>query len=165
MARKVIGACGGSVRGKTIAVFGLAFKPNTDDVREAPSLSIIASLQDGGARVRAYDPQGTAQARALLEDVTFASTPYECVQDADALVIVTEWNEFRALDLARVRDLMRSPVLVDLRNIYRGKDVEDAGFVYASVGRPAACSAPDAAASEPRRRGAGLAQLAVSAAP
>ncbi len=169
MARKVVGACGGSVRGKTIAVFGLAFKPNTDDVREAPSLSIIMSLQDGGARVRAYDPQGTTQARALLEDVAFASSPYECVEDADALVIVTEWNEFRALDLPRIRDLMRNAVLVDLRNIYRCKDVQDAGFIYASVGRPTPWSAPNAAhsgaASEPRRRGGGLAQLAAAGAP
>ncbi|MBX6426550.1 MAG: UDP-glucose/GDP-mannose dehydrogenase family protein [Variibacter sp.] len=142
MARKVIGACGGSVRGKTIAVFGLTFKPNTDDVRDAPALAIITALQDGGARVRAYDPQGTQQARSCLENVVYTGGPYACAEGADALVIVTEWDAFRALDLKRVRRLMKAPVLVDLRNIYEPKDLLAAGFVYVSVGRPSA--APDA---------------------
>ena len=138
MARKVIAACGGSVRGKTVGVLGLTFKPNTDDMREAPSLSIIAALQDGGARIRAYDPEGMEQARALLPEVSFARDPYDCAEGADALVIVTEWDAFRALDLRRVRRIMKSPVLVDLRNIYRPDEMAKAGFAYVSVGRPSA---------------------------
>jgi UDPglucose 6-dehydrogenase len=136
MARKVVQACDGSVRGKTIAVLGLTFKPNTDDMREAPSLSIIAALQDGGATVRAYDPEGMEQARRMLEGVEYAEDPYACAEDADALVIVTEWDAFRALDLDRIKGAMRQPVLVDLRNIYRPADLAEAGFTYVSVGRP-----------------------------
>ncbi|HET9904187.1 MAG TPA: UDP-glucose/GDP-mannose dehydrogenase family protein [Xanthobacteraceae bacterium] len=136
MGRKVIRACGGSVRGKTIAVFGLTFKPNTDDVRDAPALAIITALQDCGGRIRAYDPKGVEQARQHLEDVDFADDPYACAAGADALVIVTEWDAFRALDLARVRKSMRTAVLVDLRNIYRPAEMRRAGFVYESVGRP-----------------------------
>jgi UDPglucose 6-dehydrogenase len=136
MARKVIGACGGTVRKKTIAIFGLTFKPNTDDVREAPSLAIISVLQDGGAHIRAHDPHGIPGARNLLSDVSYALDPYECVKGADALVIVTEWDAFRALDFDRIRRLMKAPVLVDLRNIYPGKDLQNAGFRYESVGRP-----------------------------
>src|SRR5215212_1143327 len=115
MAKKVIAACGGSVRGKIIAVLGLTFKPNTDDMREAPSLSIIAALQEAGAVIRAHDPEGVEQARAYLKDVTYAQSPYDCATGADALVIVTEWDAFRALDLERLKRLMRAPVLVDLR--------------------------------------------------
>src|SRR5215217_2859932 len=136
MARKVIHACGGNVRGKTIAVLGLTFKPNTDDMREAPSLSIITGLQDAGAKVRAYDPEGMDQAQKLLGDVEYAADPYACAEGADALVIVTEWDAFRALDLERIRDALKQPVLVDLRNIYRADDLAEHGFTYVSVGRP-----------------------------
>jgi UDPglucose 6-dehydrogenase len=135
MARKVAAACGGSVRGKTIAVLGLTFKPNTDDTRDAPSLSLIAALQDAGARVRAHDPEGMENTRELLNDVVYSHDAYECVRNAHAVVIVTEWDAFRALDLARMRTVMASPVLVDLRNIYRAEDVLRHGFVYADVGR------------------------------
>src|SRR5829696_7387093 len=123
MARKVIHACGGNVRGKTIAVLGLTFKPNTDDMREAPSLSIIAGLIDGGASVRAYDPEGMEQARHVLDGIEYAEDPYACAEGADALVIVTEWDAFRALDLERIRDALKQPILVDLRNIYRADDL------------------------------------------
>ena len=136
MARKVIAACGGSVAGKTIALLGLAFKPNTDDMREAPSLPLVAALEAAGAQVRAYDPEAMAQARALLPHVTFCDNAYECAQGAAALVIVTEWNEFRALDLRRIQAALAEPVVVDLRNIYRPDDMRRRGFVYASVGRP-----------------------------
>ena len=136
MARKIVQACGGSVRGKTIAVLGLTFKPNTDDMRDAPSISIIQALQDGGARVVAYDPVGMEQARAVLDDVTFAQGIYQAAEGADALAIVTEWNEFRSLDLARLKSLMTSPVMVDLRNVYNKETVTRAGFSYAGVGRP-----------------------------
>ncbi len=134
MARKVIQACDGSVRGKTIALLGLTFKPNTDDMRDAPSLSIIAGLQDAGARVRAYDPEGHAQAAPLVEKVDFAEDAYSCAEGADALVIVTEWNAFRALDLDRLNRIMAQPVLIDLRNIYRGDEAERHGFRYTGVG-------------------------------
>ena len=137
MARKVIAACGGSVRDKTIAVLGLTFKPNTDDMREAPSLSIITALQDAGATVRGFDPEGTEQARDLLTGVTLCDSAYDCINGADALVIVTEWNEFRALDMRRVKSLLKSPVVVDLRNIYRPEDMARHGFTYVSIGRPA----------------------------
>ena len=135
MARKVIQACGGSVRGKTIAILGLTFKPNTDDMRDAPALSIITGLQDGGATIRAYDPEGMAAARPLLSDVTYASDAYDCAQGADALVVVTEWNAFRALDFSRLRDAMRAPVLIDLRNVYSQEVVKRHGFKYVSIGR------------------------------
>ena len=135
MARKVVSACGGSVRGKTIALLGLTFKPNTDDMREAPSLAIVTALQDGGARIRAYDPEGMDHARKLLDGVTYADSAYACIEGADAMVIVTEWDEFRALDLGRAKGLLKSPVLVDLRNIYRPDAVAKLGFVYESVGR------------------------------
>ena len=136
MARKVVAACGGTVRGKTIAVLGLTFKPNTDDMREAPSLSIITALQDQGAIIRAYDPEGMEAAKSMLTDVSYAPNAYACVEGADALVIVTEWDAFRALDLGRVRSLMKAPVVVDLRNIYRPEDMKRRGFSYVGVGRP-----------------------------
>ncbi|GJD57009.1 UDP-glucose dehydrogenase family protein [Methylobacterium dankookense] len=136
MARKVIAACGGAVRGKTIALLGLTFKPNTDDMRDAPSLAIVAGLQDAGARVQAYDPEGMEQARPLLGDVAYASDPYACAEGADALVLVTEWDAFRALDFTRLRERMAQPVLVDLRNVYRPQDIQARGFRYVSVGRP-----------------------------
>ena len=137
MARKVIRACGGSVRGKTIALLGLTFKPDTDDMREAPSLAIAAGLQDGGAKVRAYDPEGIEQARPLLPAVSFAEDAYSCAEGADAVVIVTEWNAFRALDLKRLHTVMRTPVLVDLRNIYDPAIAAQHGFAYQGVGRSA----------------------------
>ena len=135
MARRVIQACGGSIRGKTIAVLGLTFKPNTDDIRDAPSLALIPVLLDNGARVIAYDPEGTANMKTILGDIDYADDAYRCVDKADALVILTEWDEFRALDLDRVKSLMTSPVLIDLRNIYRPDDVLKRGFIYVDVGR------------------------------
>jgi UDPglucose 6-dehydrogenase len=137
MSRKVIAACGGDVRGKTIGVLGLTFKPNTDDMREAPSIDIIQGLVDRGANVVAYDPQGMKAARELLDKkVGFADSSYEVAVDADALVLVTEWNEFRSLDLERLKLAMKSPVLVDLRNVYSHDEVAKHGFEYTSIGRP-----------------------------
>lgn len=136
MAHKVIEACDGSVEGKRIAVLGLTFKPNTDDMREAPSLEIIPALQKAGARITAFDPAGTIEAESMFEDVSFVSGPYFCAEKADALVIITEWNEFRALDLDRLKSIMNTPVMVDLRNIYNAEDAKNAGFRYVSIGRP-----------------------------
>ncbi|TGY90317.1 UDP-glucose/GDP-mannose dehydrogenase family protein [Marinicauda algicola] len=135
MAEKVIEACGGSVKDKTIAVLGLTFKPGTDDMREAPSLVIIPALLKAGAKVQAYDPAGISEAETMLEGVTFVSGPYLCVEGADALVIVTEWNEFRALDLDRVKSALRDPVIVDLRNIYEPEEMARRGMKYISIGR------------------------------
>ena len=135
MARKVVAALGGSVRGRRIGILGLTFKPNTDDMRDAPSLAIIAALQDGGAVIRAHDPEGVEQARPLLENVEYVDTPYAAAEGADALVLVTEWDAFRALDLKRIRGLLRTPVLVDLRNVYRPDEMAALGFTYVSVGR------------------------------
>ncbi|MEE8506838.1 MAG: UDP-glucose/GDP-mannose dehydrogenase family protein [Kiloniellales bacterium] len=143
MSGKVIAHCGGSVQGKTIAVLGLTFKPNTDDMREAPSLDIVPALQAAGARVRAYDPAGLEAAKKLLDDVVWCESAYAAMEGADALVIVTEWNAFRALDLERVKRLMKAPVMIDLRNIYNPEDMIAAGFRYTSVGRPARSAAPD----------------------
>jgi UDPglucose 6-dehydrogenase len=135
MAQRVIKAAGGDVRGKTVAVLGLTFKPNTDDMRDAPSLDIIAALQAAGARVKAFDPEGMKEAAKTLKDVHFAPNPYECVAGADAAVIVTEWDQFRALDLTRVKAAMQQPVMVDLRNVYRPAEMQAKGFRYSSVGR------------------------------
>jgi len=134
MARKVLAACGGSVRGKRIAILGLAFKPNTDDMREAPSIAIITALQDAGAEIVAYDPESMDAAKPLLPGVSYASDAYSCIRGADALVIVTEWDAFRALDLAAVKAALREPVVVDLRNIYRSDDMRRRGFQYSNVG-------------------------------
>lgn len=143
MGRKVVAACGGSVRGKTVAVLGLTFKPNTDDMRDAPSLAIVQALQDGGAAIRAYDPEGMEQAKAVLPaGVTYCADAYDCVAQADAAVIVTEWNIFRALDLDRVKSLMAAPVLLDLRNIYRPEQLRAKGFTYVDVGRGLPPEAP-----------------------
>src|SRR5207244_1282412 len=116
MAAKVVSACGGSLDGKTIAVVGLTFKPNTDDMREAPSLVIVPALEAQGARVRAYDPHGMAEARKLMPRLETAADPYACIDGADAMLILTEWDQFRALDLDRVKPAQRSPIVVDLRN-------------------------------------------------
>jgi UDPglucose 6-dehydrogenase len=136
MARKVIAACGGSIRGRTIAVLGLTFKADTDDMRESPAVAIITALQDAGARVRAYDPQGMAQARSILDGVEFAHDAYACAEGADALAVMTEWDEFRGLDLDRIKSLLQRPILVDLRNIFRPEAMAEHGFTYVSVGRP-----------------------------
>ena len=135
MAGKVLEACGGSVAGKTIALLGLAFKPNTDDMRDAPSIDIVAALEAAGAHVAAYDPESMEQARPLMDKVTFCTDPYECVEGAQALVIVTEWDAFRALDMKRVKAALAAPVVVDLRNIYRPEEMRRLGFTYVSVGR------------------------------
>jgi UDPglucose 6-dehydrogenase len=137
MARKVITACGGDVRGSKIAILGLTFKPNTDDMRESPALAIIQALQDAGAVISAYDPEGMKHAAQMLTDVDFAADPYGAAEGADALVIVTEWNAFRAMDFGRLKELMKTPLLVDLRNIYRKEEVRHHGFGFVSVGRPA----------------------------
>ena len=135
MARKVVSALGGDVRGKTIAILGLTFKPNTDDMRDAPSIPIITALQDMGAKVRAFDPIGMEQAREFVKDVTYCDDAYACADKADALVIVTEWEQFRALDFMRLKSAMAQPVLVDLRNIYDAADMARHGFRYSGVGR------------------------------
>ena len=135
MASKVSGALAGDLSGKTVGVLGLTFKPNTDDMRDAPSLDIVPALQAMGARVQAFDPEGTHEARQLLRDVDFKDDPYAAATGADVLVIITEWDQFRALDLDRVKLLMNAPVLVDLRNIYRPEEVRSRGFKYASIGR------------------------------
>ncbi len=137
MSRKVATVLGGNLRGKTIGVLGLTFKPETDDMREAPSIPLITGLLDLGARVRAYDPVGMQQAKHELPDIEYSSDPYACAKDADALVIVTEWVQFRALDMQQLKREMAQPVIVDLRNIYRREDMEALGFVYESVGRGA----------------------------
>ena len=136
MGRKIIAACGGSVRGKTVAILGLTFKPNTDDMREAPALAIVTALQDAGAVVRGYDPEGMEQAKPMLPGVEFAANAYDCIKGANAVAIVTEWDEFRALDLKRVKELLVDPVLVDLRNIYLPDEVARYGLSYHSIGRP-----------------------------
>ncbi len=136
MASRVIAACGGSVRGKTVGVLGVAFKPNTDDMRDAPSMAIVPALQDAGATVRAYDPAAMHEAGPLLPGVQWCTDAYDAAVGADVLVIITEWNEFRALDLDRVGASMTQKVLVDLRNVYRAEDVRAQGFRYTSIGRP-----------------------------
>jgi len=137
MARKIATLFGGNLRNRTIGVLGLAFKPNTDDMREAPSIPLITALQDLGAKVQAYDPVSMEQAKLELPDVTYCDNPYSCAAKADALVIVTEWEQFRALDMTRLKKQMVQPVIVDLRNIYRPDEMAEHGFKYASVGRPA----------------------------
>jgi len=136
MADRVVAALGGSVAGKTIAALGLTFKPNTDDMRDSPSLGILPALQKAGATIRAFDPEGMNEAKKLLPDLTYCKDAYDCMTGADALVLITEWNEFRALDLTRVKSLLRQPVLVDLRNVYNPADMTEAGFRYTSIGRP-----------------------------
>ena len=135
MARKVVQALGGSVRGKTVAVLGLTFKPNTDDTRDSPAIPLITALHDLGATVRGYDPAGVEQAKPLLPDVHYCQSAYSAAQGADAVVIATEWEQFRALDLSRLRAVMSQPVIVDLRNIYRSDEMKRAAFRYVPVGR------------------------------
>jgi len=135
MGRKVIQLCGGNVRGKTVAVLGLTFKPNTDDMREAPSIAVVQALVDAGATIRAYDPQGMEAATALLPPIDYTDSAYEAAEGADCIVIVTEWNEFRSLDFKRLKKSMKTPALVDLRNIYKRAEIEAQGFAYESVGR------------------------------
>ena len=136
MADKVIEGIGGDVKGKTIAVLGLAFKPNTDDMRESPAIAIINKLVAKGANIRAFDPEAMDEAKNQLPDITYCSNSYDCIDGADALVIITEWDQFRALDFDRVKSLMINPVLVDLRNIYNPVRMAEQGFTYISVGRP-----------------------------
>jgi UDPglucose 6-dehydrogenase len=136
MARKVANAFGGSIRGKSIAVLGVTFKPDTDDMRDAPSIPLITALQDMGAEVRIFDPVGMQQAKKVFENVTFSENAYRCAKGCHALVIVTEWEQFRALDLKELSAIMACPVIVDLRNIYSQEEVERNGFLYCGVGRP-----------------------------
>jgi UDPglucose 6-dehydrogenase len=140
MARKVASAAGGNLRGKTVAVLGLTFKPETDDMREAPSIPLVTGLLDMGARVRAHDPAGMEQARRELPDIEYCDDPYECARGADVMVIVTEWTQFRALDLARLKKEMAGSVVIDLRNVYSPQEMKVHGFLYEGVGRGA--SAP-----------------------
>ncbi len=135
MGRKIVAAMGGDVRGKTIAILGLTFKPNTDDMRDSPAISIIQALQDGGATIRAYDPEGVEQAKLMLDKVTYCASPYEAMEGSDAAALVTEWNEFRALDLGRVKSLLKSPTFVDLRNVYNEAEMAAVGLSYTGVGR------------------------------
>ncbi|MFC7499841.1 UDP-glucose dehydrogenase family protein [Enterovirga sp. GCM10030262] len=135
MGRKVIQALGGDARGKTVALLGLTFKPNTDDMRDAPSIAIVQALQDAGARVRGYDPEGVEQARPLMPEVEFAPDPYKAAEGADAVVLVTEWDVLRALDLKRLAAIMAQSVFIDLRNIYPAEEMENAGFRWHGVGR------------------------------
>jgi UDPglucose 6-dehydrogenase len=136
MAEKVIRAMGGDVQGKTIGVLGLAFKQNTDDMRDAPSLDILPALMAAGAKIRAFDPEAMTEAGHLLEGVEFASNPYAAIEGADAMVIITEWDQFRALDFDRVKTALKSNIVVDLRNIYSPEDMAALGFAYTSIGRP-----------------------------
>ena len=136
MAERVVAACGGSVKGKAVAVLGLTFKPNTDDMRDSPSLDIVPALVEAGAEVRAFDPEGMEEAKKLLPAITYCDDAYATLAGADCLVIVTEWNEFRALDIGRMKSLLTQPVVVDLRNVWDPAEMRDAGFTYVSIGRP-----------------------------
>jgi UDPglucose 6-dehydrogenase len=136
MVRRIIQACGGSARGLTIAILGVTFKPNTDDVRDSPSLVIVPALQAEGAEIRAFDPEGMETAAIELPGVTWCEDAYEAMEGADAVVVLTEWNVFRALDLERARSLVRRPIMIDLRNIYEPAEMVTAGFSYSSIGRP-----------------------------
>ncbi|MEQ5777814.1 UDP-glucose/GDP-mannose dehydrogenase family protein [Thalassospira sp. NFXS8] len=135
MADRVIAACGGSVAGKTIGILGLAFKPNTDDMRDSPSLDVVPVLIAAGANVRAYDPEAMEEAAKLLEGLTYCETAFETIEGADAMVVLTEWNEFRGLNLKRVKAALKSPVVVDLRNVYEPREMKEHGFEYSCVGR------------------------------
>jgi UDPglucose 6-dehydrogenase len=136
MADRIAEACGGDVYGKTLAVLGLTFKPNTDDMRDSPSLSILPALHEAGATIHAFDPEGMDEAKKLMPELTCFGDAYAAMDGADALVLITEWNEFRALDLNRVKSLLRQPLVIDLRNIYKPEEMTEAGLVYYSIGRP-----------------------------
>ena len=136
MAERVMAALGGSVKGKTVAALGLTFKPNTDDMRDSPSLAILPALAKAGATVRAFDPEGMEEAKKLMPDLVYCRDAYDCMTGADAVAIITEWNEFRGLDLARMKQLLRQPNVVDLRNVYNPAEMAEAGFHYSSIGRP-----------------------------
>jgi UDPglucose 6-dehydrogenase len=135
MAERVVAALGGSAAGKVVTLLGLTFKPNTDDMREAPSLAIAPALIRAGATIRAHDPEGAAEAKKLMPDLTYCADPYEAMTGADAVVLLTEWNSYRALDLKRMKAILKQPVVVDLRNIYRPSEMRAAGFRYSSIGR------------------------------
>ncbi len=135
MAKKIINACSGNVTDKTLAILGVTFKPNTDDMRDAPSLDIIPTLQAEGANINAYDPEGMHEAKSVLKDVSWCNDAYEAMAGADAVAILTEWNEFRGLDLPRIKSLLKHPIVIDLRNIYNPEEMSDAGFIYSCVGR------------------------------
>jgi len=135
MGRKIIHAMGGDVRGKTVAVLGLTFKPNTDDMRDSPAIAVIQALQDAGAKVQAHDPEGIEQAKLVLDNVDYRDGPYQAIEGADAVAILTEWDAYRALDFERVKSLLSQPVLVDLRNVYSPAEAEAAGFSYTGIGR------------------------------
>lgn len=135
MAERIIAACGGSVEGKTVAILGLTFKPNTDDMRDSPALDIVPALVEAGAAVRAYDPEGMDEAVKLLDEIKYCQNAYEAMDGADAVAIVTEWNEFRALSLERMKTALKAPVMIDLRNIYNPEEMRAAGFEYSCVGR------------------------------
>jgi UDPglucose 6-dehydrogenase len=135
MADRIVAACGGSVDGKTVAMLGLTFKPNTDDMRDSPSLAIVSALLGAGATIKAYDPEGMDEAKRMMPDVIYCEDTYATMDGADVLVIVTEWNEFRSLDFDRIKGLLSAPILVDLRNIYTPEDLAQAGFSYYCIGR------------------------------
>jgi len=136
MVKKIRDAMGGSASGKTIGVLGLTFKPETDDLRDSPALSILPPLAEKGARIQAHDPAGMEEAKKLMPDLQYVDSPYEACQNADALVLLTEWNQYRALDLAKVKSLMKTPVFIDLRNVYDPAQMTELGFQYHSIGRP-----------------------------
>jgi UDPglucose 6-dehydrogenase len=148
MADRIAAACG-DLEGQTLAVLGLTFKPNTDDMRDSPALSILPVLHEAGAKIRTFDPEGMAEAKKLMPELDYCADAYTAMDGADALVLITEWNEFRALDLARVKRLLRRPLVIDLRNIYPPDEMAAAGLVYHSIGRPAAESNGEASADQP----------------
>jgi UDPglucose 6-dehydrogenase len=154
MAARIVAACGGSVRGRTIGILGLTFKPNTDDMRDAPSLVILPELARRGVKVQAHDPVGMAEARKLMPDLHYFDDVYDAIAGADAVVILTEWNSYRALDLGRLKSLLRSPNIVDLRNIYRPEEMEKLGYMYTSLGRPQAIPGTPATVSYDLREAA-----------
>jgi UDPglucose 6-dehydrogenase len=135
MGRKIVQALGGDARGKKVAVLGLTFKPNTDDMRDSPSIAVVQTLQDAGAIVSAYDPEGMEEAAKLMPDIEMAKGAYQAADNADAVAIVTEWDAFRALDLKRLKSVMSGNALIDMRNIYHPADAKAAGFEYISIGR------------------------------
>ena len=149
MAYRIIAACGGEVMGKTLAVLGLTFKPNTDDMRDSPSLAILPVLHEAGARVRAFDPEGVEEAKKLMPELNYCADAYATMEGADALILVTEWNEFRALDLGRVKAQLRQPHVIDHRNIYQPEEMTAVGFTYHSIGRPASPAAGEPTAEKP----------------